>query len=216
MKRQILFGAIISVLGIVPLQAQEFGVYTGVQVVRGELTEYSYSPSSITSINAFWDIPEAPNWRYGGEIRYASMTLSPSIEDGWLQDYRAEGNDFSVMMSMRYYYNTPGNFYKRRNSFLVWSHFGVGFHAMNFQSTAYGAKGLGSTNKTQLSESRSAQAGALELGSGMQYYFDDHWSITLVGGVQYTGNDYLDGVSGIGDGEDWPVYAMLGGSYRLF
>lgn len=216
MKKSILLSALISLLFAAPIHAQEFGIQTGAQLVRGELTGYENNLTSVTAIQTFWDIHEAPNWRYGAELRYASMNVNSSIEEGWLADYRSVGNDFSVMMSLRYYFNTPTNFFKRRNSFLAWTHFGVGFHVANFQSSNTGVGIHSGSNKGDLSSPRSTQAGAMELGFGFQYYLTDTWSLSLSSGAQYTGNDFLDGVAGNGSGEDWPIYAMFGGAYHLF
>ncbi len=220
MKREVLIGALVSlaISSATQIKAQEIGLSAGAQVIRGELTEYDIAPTLITSVSAFWDIPEAPNWRYGAEFRYASMQISPDIEEGWLSNYHAQGNDFSVMASIRYYFNRPGNFHQRRRSLLFWTHFGVGIHAQSYNSinTGTGVKSGQSNKMGQLSERQTNTAGALELGFGAQYYIDDHWSILFTTGAQYTGNDYLDGVSGIGDGEDWPVFGMIGGAYRIF
>lgn len=217
MKTKLLTGALLAVVSMSSLQAQEFGIATGIQSVEGEVSEYNRVVTSFTSISATWDISTAVHWRPGVELRYASMSINPNIEEGWLSNYYADGNDFSVMGTLRYYFNTPGNFYKRRKSFLYWTHAAVGFHLMNYQSVETGT-GIHSTSAKmgELSQTRSAQSGALELGAGAQYYFTDNWSISLSGGFQYTGNDYLDGVVGIGKANDWPFYLALGGAYRIF
>lgn len=218
MKKEVLIGTFLAVSSAVSVQAQEIGVASGAQVIRGELTEYATTLTSMTTLGVYWDIAEAPHWRYGAELRYASMSIDPNIDEGWLNGYYAQGNDFSVMANIRYYFNTPSNFHQRRRSFLFWTHFGVGMHAQNYNSvlTGTGVKNSSSNKVGDLSERQSNHAGALELGLGAQYYLDDHWSITFQTGAQYTGNDYLDGVSGIGDGEDWPVYGVLGAAYRIF
>lgn len=195
---------------------QEIGMYAGGTVVRGELTEYAYNPQFTMSLNSYWEVSGSPHFRYGVEARFASMGYSPSIENGWLNGYQASGSDFSLMGSARYYINKPINMKARGGSFLFFAQGAVGFHVARYQTTIPSVNSIKTSNKTELSEDLSTNCGALELGAGMQYYFNTRWSLTLVAGGQYTGNDYLDGVAGIGEASDYPVFVMLGGSYGIF
>lgn len=217
MKKSLLFGALALWVMSVPVFGQEIGISSGAQLIRGELTAYGNNYTSVTSIQSFWEIPKAPNWRYGVEVRYASMSINPNFSEGWLDEYEVMGSDWSSIMSLRYYFNTPNGWLNRKNSVLFWTHFGAGLHIASYQSTDMGV-GLrtGDSKQGDLSPKRTLHSGALEVGLGMQYYLTNHWSIQLIGGGQYTGNDYLDGVAGTGSGKDYPVYLMLGGAYNIF
>ncbi|NVK04965.1 MAG: hypothetical protein HWD92_09080 [Flavobacteriia bacterium] len=216
MKKNLLFSMVIFVIISVPTAAQEIGLSSGAQLIRGELTAYGNNFTSITSLSAFWDIPKARNFRYGAELRYASMNVSPEFENSWLDTYESRGSDFSAMLSMRYYFNTPKYTTKRAQSLLFWTHFGAGLHIAQFESVNMGVgPKVGDAIQGDFNESRTIHTGALEVGFGAQYYITDRWSMSFSSGGQFTGNDYLDGVAGIGNGKDFPFYMMLGGSYLL-
>lgn len=195
--------------------AQEIGISTGLQVVRGEVSEYSNQFNSITAISTYWGLKGNPSIAYGAELRYAGMNQSPSLEDSWLNGYSATGSDFSLMGQFRYYFLSVSTVKNRKGSFTSWAQAGVGFHVMNYRTTIPSVKALTNTKTGELSDRMSSSAGAIEFGMGVQYYLAQNWSINFYGGGQYTGNDYMDGVAGIGDHKDFPFFGMIGCAYHL-
>lgn len=218
MKRKIITSAILVLSMNMASFAQEIGLFTGVQQVSGELSEYDLIINPMATVNGIWEIDGVPHFRYGGEFRMASMSNSPNAEGSWLNGYESKGMDYSLMALFRYYINTPINMKARKGSFLAFVQGGMGFHIMKYQTTVPNVRAIHNNvdEPITLSDPIVSNGGALELGLGIQYYFNTKWSISAYGGGQYTGNDYMDGVSGVTDVKDYPFYAVIGASYRIF
>ncbi|GGH73515.1 MAG: hypothetical protein EP346_09285 [Bacteroidetes bacterium] len=218
MKRKIITSAILVLSVNMVSFSQEIGLFTGVQQISGELSEYDMVVNPMAAVSGIWEIDGVPHFRYGGEFRMASMSNAPDADGSWLSGYQSEGMDYSLMAIMRYYINTPINMKARRGSFLAFVQGGVGFHIMKYQTTVPNVRSFQNNvdEPLKLSDPMVSNGGALELGIGFQYYLSTKWSLSAYGGGQYTGNDYMDGVSGITDVKDYPFYAVIGASYRIY
>lgn len=195
---------------------QEISLSLGGQVTQGEVSEYDQTPTFSTSVQYLQNVYANPYFKYGVELRYTTMNMSPSIDEGWLDSYEMRGSDVNLMMKIRYHFNAPKNTKAPRGSWVTYGQFGAGVHFMSFRTTDPMGRVSESANKSaDLSDTERQHAGALELGLGVKYYLTNTWTLAFNVSGQYTGNDYLDGVAGIGDAEDWPFFGGLAVGYRL-
>ncbi|KAB2814510.1 hypothetical protein [Phaeocystidibacter luteus] len=194
----------------------EVEVYGGTSFVQGEMQESAIGFNSLrpTFGAAIHTRANKSNFMsFGGSFNTYSMNTTYMEDKNWLSGHSVEGMAYQAQLSMRLIMTGRDDMRFMKGAFLTYFEAGLGAHFASFRST-YPPDVI--VKKTDIDRPTQTVVAPLASGTlGFQYYFNYKMGINFRLTGQAAGTDYLDGIQGITDANDYLMSATLGMTFAL-
>ncbi len=189
----------------------EVEINTGVTSVLGEMQDMTVGFNALNpaaSVSLYTRANKSDRWAFGGTFSYTSMYMAYQGNKNWLMDHETQGHGYSAIIGTRLLLTGRDDMRFMKGAFITYLEAAGGGHIANFKSTY---PPMVSPQKTEIdkpTESVFTPIGSATLG--FQYYFGYKIGVSLRFSGQVTNTDYLDGIEGITDANDYLLSAMAG------
>ncbi|NVK26625.1 MAG: hypothetical protein HWE14_01210 [Flavobacteriia bacterium] len=194
----------------------EVEVFGGTSFIQGEMQDNAVGFNSIrpTFGAAIHTRANKSNFMsFGGSFNTYSMNTAYAGDKNWLTGHSVEGMAYQAQLSMRLLMTGRDDMRFMKGAFITYLEAGVGAHFASFRST-YPPDLF--VQKTDIDRPTQSVVAPMASGTlGFQYYINYKMGINFRLSGQTAGTDYLDGIAGITDANDYLLSATLGMTFAL-